>query len=140
MSVKVDLNYTIKNLDGKDVKDIIIDEDEKGKIKTDKEGNPSLKRGPSITLRKVCAESLVNPPPVIDPLTKRPKEIPADKKIDAWNFAQRIHAAKGLMELTSDEITELKKLINKRYSSGLNYIAIVAQAHAVLDPTSDKKS
>jgi len=89
-------------------------------------------------LRKVCAESLVNPPPVIDPMTKRPKEIPADKKIDAWNFAQRIHASDGLMELTSDEITELKKLINKRYSSGLNYIAIVAQSHDILEPTAEE--
>lgn len=141
--MKIDMNYTIKDLDGKDIKDLIVDEDAEGNPNRDKEGYPLLKRGPSITLRKICEEALVNPPPVIDPATKRPKEVPADKQIDAWNFGQRIHASDGLMELTSEEITELKKLIGKKYSSGPNSVAKVAQSHAVLDPTAkepEKKS
>lgn len=133
--MKIDMNYTIKKLDGKEIKEIIVDEDEEGNAKKDKEGYPLLTQGLAITLRKVCEEALVNPPMDIDPATKRPREIAADKKIEAWNFAQKIHAADGLMELTSDEITKLKKLINKKYTSSPNSVAIVAQSHAILDPT-----
>jgi len=133
--MKIDMGYTIKNLDGKDIKEIIVAEDKNGKPKRDKDGIPLLTHGDSITLRKVCEESLVNPRPVTDPTTKRTKEIPADKQIDAWNFAQRIHASDGLMELTIGEIEELIKVIDKKYASGPDSIAIVAQSHVVLDPT-----
>jgi len=70
-----------------------------------------------------------------DSATKRPKEVPAEKKLNMWNLAQRIHASDGPVDLQSDEIVMLKNLINKRYSSPLT----VAQAFATLDPTAEGK-
>ena len=134
MSVKVDMNYKFVNLDGKTEKERILDEDEKGNPKIDRQGFPLLKVGDPLTLRKICTEVLVNPPADIDPATKRPKEKPADEKLNSWNLAQKIHASDGLVELELDEISKLKKLINKRYPSP----GMVAQAYAVLDPTAKR--
>lgn len=133
--MKVDVNYKFKDLEGKVVKEQILDEDEKGNPKRDKEGFPILKFGSPFTLRKACIEVLVNPPIDIDPQTRRPKEIESEKKLKMWSLAQIIHASNGLVDLQSDEIEMLKKLINKRYSSPLT----VAQAFAILDPTAEKK-
>lgn len=131
MSVKVDINYKFVNLNGKPERERIMDEDEKGNPKRDGDGFPMLKLGPVLTLRKICTEVLVNPSVDIDPATKRPKEVPADQKLDAWNLAQKIHASDGIVELEVEEISMLKKAINKRYPSP----ATVAQAFAALDPT-----
>lgn len=133
--MKVDVNYKFKDLDGKVVKEQILDEDEKGNPKRDKEGFPMLKFGSPLTLRKVCIEVLVNPPVDIDPQTRRPEEVESGKKLKMWNLAQDIHASKGLVDLQSEEIEMLKKLINKRYTSPLT----VAQAFATLDPTDKGK-
>jgi len=133
--MKIDMNYKFRDLDGKVEKERILDEDEKGNPKRDREGFPMLKLGAPLTLRKICTEVLVNPPMDIDPATKRPKEVAADIKLDAWNLAQRIHASDGLVDLTSDEVTMLKKAINRRYPSP----ATVAQAFAILDPTAEGK-
>ena len=111
-----------------------MDEDERGNPKRDREGFPMLKMGPPLTLRKVCTEVLVNPSVDIDPATKRPKEVAADVKLNAWNLAQRIHASDGLVELDAEEIAMLKKGINKRYPSP----ATVAQAFDILDPTAEE--
>lgn len=133
--MKIDMNYKFKDLDGKVEKQRVLDEDEKGNPKRDREGFPMLKMGPPLTLRKICTEVLVNPSVDIDPATKRPKEVPADVKLNAWNLAQKIHASDGLTDLEAEEITMLKKAINRRYSSP----ATVAQAFDILDPTAEKK-
>lgn len=136
--MQININHKFKKLDGKDVKDLVIDEDKKGNPKRDKEGVPLLKLGDPITLRKVCMDVLVNPPVQIDPMTKRAREIAAEKKIEMWNLAQRIYASDGLCDLGSPEVEMLKKLINRRYPSGTSSVLIVAQAFAVLDPTSEE--
>ncbi len=136
--MQININHKFKKLDGKDVKDLVIDEDKKGNPKRDKEGVPLLKLGDPITLRKVCMDVLVNPPMQIDPMTKRAREIPAEKKIEMWNLAQRIYASDGDCDLGSPEVEMLKKLINRRYPSGTSSTLIVAQAFAVLDPPSEK--
>lgn len=133
--MKIDFNYKFKDLEGKDIKERVVDEDEKGNPKRDKEGFPLLKLGDALTLRKVCIEVLVNPPVDIDPTTRRSREIESDKKIEMWNLAQEIHASNGLIDLKSDKIVMLKKLINKRYTSPLT----VAQAFATLDPTAEEE-
>ena len=132
-SIKVDVNYKFKDLEGKDIKEQVLDEDEQGNPKRDKEGFPLLKFGSPLTLRKICIEVLVNPPVDIDPQTRRPKEVESDKKLKMWALAQEIHASKGIVDLESDEIEMLKQLINKRYSSPLT----VTQAFAILEPTKD---
>lgn len=137
--MQIDMNYKFKKLDGKDLKELIVDEEKDGNPKRDKEGVPLLKLGNPMTLRKICEEVLVNPPVDIDPMTKRANEIPAEKKLDMWNLAQKIHASNGLVDLKSDKIEMLKKLINKRYPAGINSTLIVAQAFAVLDPPSEKR-
>ncbi|MCK4759021.1 MAG: hypothetical protein KAT69_03185 [Candidatus Aminicenantes bacterium] len=137
--MKIDVNYKFKLLNGKDLKELVIDEEKDGNPKRDKEGTPLLKLGSAMTLRKICEEVLVNPPMDIDPMTKRPKEIEAAKKIDMWNLAQEIHASNGLVDLKSDQQEMLKKLINKRYPSGMNASLIVAQAYATLDPTAEEE-
>lgn len=134
-SIKVDMNYKFKDLEGKDIKEQVLDEDEKGNPRRDKEGFPLLKFGSPLTLRKICIEVLINPPVDIDPQTRRPKEIDSDEKLKMWNLAQEIHASNGLVDLESDEIKMLKKLINKRYTSPLT----VSQAFATLDPTAEAK-
>lgn len=131
--MKVDVNYKFKDLEGKVVKEQVLDEDEKGNPKRDKEGFPLLKFGTPLTLRKICIEVLVNPPVDIDPQTRRPKEIESEKKLKMWNLAQAIHASDGLIDLKSEEIVMLKSLINKRYASPLT----VAQAFAILEPTKE---
>lgn len=136
--MKIDINYKFKKLDGKDLKDLVIDEDKDGNPKRDKDNIPILKLGASITLRKVCVDVLVNPPMEIDSMTKRPKEIPSDKKLEMWNLAQRIHACDGLVDLRSKEQELLKELINRRYPSGMSSTLIVAQAFSILDPAAEE--
>jgi len=136
--MKIDINYKFKKLNGKFVKELVIDEDKDGNPKRDKEGVPLLKLGAATTLRKVCIDVLVNPPMEINPMTKRPKEIAAEKKLEMWNLAQRIHASDGLFGLRSKEQEMLKELINRRYPSGTSSTLIVAQAFAVLDPAAEE--
>jgi len=131
--MKIDMNYKFKSLEGKIIKEQVIDEDEQGNPKRDKDGFPLLRLGSPLTLRKICIEVLVNPPIEIDQITKRAKEISSDLKIKMWELAQAIHSTNGLIDLSADDITMLKKLINKRYTSPLT----VAQALAILDPTAE---
>jgi len=137
--MQIDINYKFKRLDGKVLKELVIDEDKKGNPKRDKEGIPLLKLGAPMTLRKVCVDVLVNPPIDLDPMTRRPKEIPSDIKLEMWNLAQRIHASDGLIDLRSKEQEMLKELINKRYPSGTSSTLIVAQAFAILDPVVEEE-
>lgn len=126
-------------LDGKELKDLVIDADKKGNPKRDKEGVPLLKLGPSMTLRNICTDVLVNPPSQIDPLTRRAKEIPADQKLKMWDLAQRIHSCNGSIALGSKEQELLKELINRRYPSGVSSTLIVAQSFALLDPAEEEE-
>jgi len=137
--MQIDMNYKFKQLDGKDLKDLVIDEDKDGNPKRDKDNIPILKLGAAMTLKKICTDVLVNPPVELDPMTKRAKEIPSDKKLDMWNLAQKIHTSNGLVDLKSDKVEMLKKLINRRYPSGMSSTLIVAQAFATLDPTAEEE-
>lgn len=134
--MKIDIIYKFKTIEGKVSKEMVIDEDKEGNPKKDDRGRPLFKRGPPFTLRSACLNVLINPPVDIDPRTQREKEISAEDKLKWADLAQRIYKAKDLVELSADEIVLLKEFINKRYRNPLT----VSQAHAVLDPTSDKKS
>jgi len=137
--MQIDMNYEFKKLDGTVLKDLVIDEDKDGNPKRDKEGVPLLKLGTAMTLRNICIDVLVNPPMQIDPMIKRAKEIPSNKKLEMWSLAQRIHDCNGLIDLRSNEQEMLKELINRRYPSGMSSTLIVAQAFAVLDPAAEKE-
>lgn len=136
--MKIDINYKFMKMDGKELKELVIDEDKDGNPKRDKDNVPILKLGATKTLRKICVDVLVNPPIQIDPMTKGAKEIPAEQKLEMWNLAQKIHASDGLVDLGSSEQEMLKELINRRYPAGTSSTLIVAQAFAVLDPTSEE--
>ncbi len=129
--MKIDVNYKFKNIEGKDQKEMIIDENENGNPKRDSDGQPLLKLGKPFTLRSACINVLTSPPIDIDPKTGRPKETTAEDKLKWADLAQRIYKSNGLIELAPEEVILLKGFINKRYRNPLT----VQQAHAVLDPT-----
>ena len=131
--MKVDVNYKFKDLDGKIIKERIIDEDEKGNPKRDAQNFPLLKNGNPFTLRKICTQALLDSS--VDPKTGKPEQLSADDKLKRWGIAQRIHASNSTIDLSAEEIVLLKELINKKYPSPLT----VAQAYEALDPTGEDK-
>lgn len=132
--MQINMNHKFKNLDGKDLKDLVIDKDKNGNPKRDKEGIPLVKLGKAMTLRQVCKDVLVNPPVQLDRMTRTAIEISSDEKIKMWNLAQRIHECNGQIDLGSKEQELLKELINRRYPSGMSSTLIVAQSFNILDP------
>ena len=130
--MKIDVNYKFKNIEGVVQREMIIDEDDDGNPKRDREGIPILKLGKPFTLRSACTNVLVNPPVDVDPKTGREKEVKAEDKLKWADLAMRIYKSNSLIELAPEEIVLLKRFINKRYKNTLT----VQQAHAVLDPTS----
>ena len=56
------------------------------------------------------------------------KNLAADKKIERWNLAQRIHGNVNV-DLKAEEITLLKELVGKGWG-----VTVVGQAYDMLDP------
>jgi len=134
--MKILINTKFKKLDGKDDKQMILDEDEKGNPKRDSDGRPLLKRGPVLTLRLACINVLKNPPIDIDPKTgMAKKETSAEDNLKYADLAMRIYKASSLIELEPEDSTLLRAFINKRYNQRP---LIVKQAHAALNPTAEE--
>jgi len=118
--MKVDLNFKIKRLDGKDFVDMEPDG-------VNELGQPKFKEGKALTLRKVCVDALM----MIFP--DEEKLAPQKKAERGW-LALKIHNhPEPLIELTAEEVTLCKDLIGKRYIP-----LIVALAWEMLDPASKK--
>ena len=119
--MQIDFNYTFKNLDGKEIKE------------PPKEGE---KKGKPFTLRKACVRALldISGDQIVCPNCKyqleRAEELSGEKKIERYEFAKRLHNSNGLVDLQSEDITFLKKLIAKGYPP-----LTVGQAWEILDPT-----
>lgn len=127
--MKIDLNRIFKEIDGKNIREMVFDEDGDGKRKMDRNGNFLMKMGKSLTLKATCLNVLTNPPLERDERGNA-KELKGEEKLKYADFAQRIYKANGLFDMTADEVVLLKKLMDRNYRSPLIY----KQACEALDP------
>ncbi|MBA7496913.1 hypothetical protein ES702_07522 [subsurface metagenome] len=118
--MKIDFNYQFKTLDEKVIPERPDEETE------DEKGNKTTKKYPPWTLRNISENILLAQE--IDG-TGKPKEMSGKEKCERYDLAMRIHKGKGLVDLQSEEISLLKKLIGRGYST-----LIVGQAFGILDP------
>ena len=132
--MKIDLNMKFKDIDGKSIPEMVIDEDEEGRRKVDPAGNFFMKQGRALTLKIACLNVLTSPPIETDD-RGNPRELKAETKLKYAEFAQRIYKANGLFEMSAHELVMLTRLIDKTYRSPLIY----KQACETLDPHSMKK-
>lgn len=128
--MKIDFNYQFKTLDGE-----VIRERPDEEI-VDKDGKKTTKKHPPLTLRKISENVLLMPD---TDGTGKQKEMDGEEKCKRYDLAMRIHkaTAKDLADLQSEEISLLKELLAKGYST-----LVVGQAFEILDPhgTAEKKS
>ena len=129
--MKVDLNMKFREIDGKTIPELVVDEDDEGTRKVDPAGNFFMKRGRDLTLKIACLNVLTGPPVERDDRGNA-KELKGETKLEYAEFAQRIYKANGLFEMSAKEIVMLTRLIDKTYRSPLIY----KQACEALDPHS----
>jgi len=116
--MKIDLNFVIKKLDGKD-----FDEFEPDGF--DKEGKPKFKKTSKLTIRKILTDALT-------------ANYQDEAKLDAIEKAKRGWLAmkiynhkESTIELPVEDVKVCKDLVGKRYSA-----LIVASVWSILDPGS----
>lgn len=102
--MKIDFAQTLRDLDGKPIK--------KGKI--------------DMSLASICVDALLS----LDP--KNTANIDGKEKVVRYELAKRIHKG-GVVDLTTDEISKIKKLVGKLY-----FPIIVGQAFMMLENKSDE--
>lgn len=129
--MKTDINYKFKTLEGEDVKDqaSVLNVEELLAIETwegFREFQGKLEKGKPFTLRKVCVNVLLMTE--LDP-NGRPKELKGEEKVERGELAKNIHVSTGLIDLQSEQISLLKKLIGRAYGP-----LTVWQAWKILDP------
>ena len=129
--MKIDINYKFKTLEGKDISD-----QESGlslekvlSIETWEEFEEfrvGLKNAKPFTLRKACVNVLL-----MTEIDKngRPKELNGEEKVERFELAKNIHKSGPLIDLQSEQISLLKRLIARAYGP-----LTVGQAWKVLDP------
>ena len=132
--MKIDLNYKFQTMAGKDMKEGASDltMDQLLSIKTWEEFEDlksGLKKGKVFTLRSACVNVLL--------MTEmgpngRPMELKGEEKVERFQLATSIHKSNGQVDLKSEEISLLKKLIGRAYGP-----LTVGQAWKVLDPHED---
>jgi len=104
----IDFNTPMMSIDGKPITD------EKGAAGT-------------VTLKKIALEAL---------LTGFPDEttLPGEEKAKRYVLAVKIAAADGKLELTSEEVTMLRKVVGKGYGP-----LVVGQVWKIIDPATMPK-
>jgi hypothetical protein len=107
--MKLLLNSTFKTLEGKEI--------------PENAGNPD---GKKMTLKGVCAAALLSP-------QENDKNITGQEKAKRYLLAQEIHNSDESIDLESEDISLLKKLIGNMYTP-----LIVGQAYAMLEGKSEK--
>jgi len=118
--MKIDFNYKFKTLNGE-----VIPERADEEV-VDKDGKKTTEKHPPLTLRTISENVILGQE--IDKDGK-PKEMGGAEKCKRYDLAMRIHKGTGLVDLEVEEITLLKKLIAKGYST-----LVVGQAFRILDP------
>ena len=132
--MKININYKFETLEGEDVKDqaSVLSVEELLAIETwegFREFQGKLEKGKPFTLRKACVNVLLMTE--LDG-TGRPKELKGEEKVERYELAKEIHKSGPLIDLQSEQITLLKKLIARAYGP-----LTVGQAWKVLDPHDD---
>ena len=132
--MKIDINYKFKTLEGKDLPEqsSILSVEKLLAIETweeFKEFQDTLEKGKPFTLRKACVNVLLMTE--IDG-TGRPKELKGEEKVERYELAKEIHKSGPLVDLQSEQISLLKRLIARAYGP-----LTVGQAWKVLDPHDD---
>jgi len=118
--MKIDFNHQFMTLGGE-----VIPERPDEEI-VDKDGKKTIKKYPPFTLRKICENVLLAPD--IDK-NGEVKEMSGEEKGKRYDLAKRIYTGPGLVDLQSEEIALLKKLIGKIYPTLTS-----GQAWEILDP------
>jgi len=135
--MKVDLNHKFLTMKGKVVKEKIPLLDENENQIFNEFGAPQFELKGDMTLKKIIAETLFNPPLNRDPRTGNFVQISEEKKKACYTLLNKVLNHKdGLIELESEEQTLLKDLITKKYNSPWT----TGQARHALDPTSGDKN
>lgn len=129
--MKIDLNYKFKTLDGNDIPEqgTNLTVEKLLSIETWEEFQKfqsGLTKGKPFILRKACVNVLLMTE--IDG-AGRPKELKGEEKVERFELAKEIHKSAGLVDLQSEQIALLKKLIARAYGP-----LTVGQAWQVLDP------
>ncbi len=107
--MQFDVEKELKDFNGNPLKDGTVDVDGKPK---------------SLTLRTVCTEALVVP-----------EEVSGTEHLRRFQLAQQVHGAEKTMDMSAEQMSLLKKLITRRYTTPL----IVGQALDMLDPPAEKE-
>jgi len=134
--MKIDINYKFKTLEGENVKDqaSLLKVGELLAIETwegFREYQDKLQEGKPFTLRKACVNVLLMTE--LDGMG-RAKELKGEEKVERYELAQEIHKSGPLIDLQSEDISLLKKLIARAYGP-----LTVGQAWEVLDPHGAEK-
>ena len=133
--MKILLDVRLQTLEGEDLRDRVIREDENGDPERDKQGNLLFNR-PPITLRRLCEQTLINPTLDIDERTGREKPMKEDEMMELYSLLKEIHDAEDYVDLKSEKITMLKKMIRKKFPSS---VLLVGRAYDLLDPPGEPK-
>ena len=129
--MKIDFNCKFKKLDGELMKEqgSNLTIEKLLSIKTWEEFEAlrnGLKRGKPFRLKAVATNVLLM---TETDGTGRPKELKGEEKVERYALAMKIYKSDGLVDLKSEEISLLKKLIGRAYGP-----LTVGQAWEVLDP------
>lgn len=133
--MKIDLNYVFKSPEGKKEYERIPKTDEDENQLFNEFGVAQFKNGAVFRLKKICQDTLFNPPSTTNPRTGQPEQMDGDKKLKCYTLLQKLLPANGMTDLNVDEIKLLKDLIKARYNSPWT----VGQAHDILDPTAKEE-
>jgi len=119
--MELDLNYVFKDLNGSKIV-------EPNRTEPDENGKEKVVKGKELTLKIVCGNALTVP-------TANEKDLAVEKKLMRGDLAMTIYKEKGKVNLSAEEIVELKKVIGNFYGP-----LIIAQAFKVLDPPKKERS
>jgi len=134
--MKIDFNYTFKNLKGEDVPE------RPDEVEKDKDGKEVIKKKhPPFTLKTACVTVLLNTDldqivcPQCRAQIKKPVGLTGEEKCRRGLLATEIYKG-GFIDIGTKDIELLKELIAKNYRP-----LTVTQAWATLDPhdTGEKK-
>lgn len=122
--MKIEVTQTIKDLDDNAIPHYVLcDACRKRGVETILEEN-------ELTLKKVIIRALTDlPQEQVGMGGMRPKQIPGEEKLERFELALRVKKCNGQIDLTTDEISKIKRWIDELYASPI----VVGRAWALLE-------
>jgi hypothetical protein len=111
--MKRNLNVALKNLNGTPVTEAVIEQLEPGK--------PVVQSVTTMTAAMACGDAL-------NTLFEDERTLPGIEKHKRGKLAQRVYDAKGEIDLSTEDIAEIKKCLGKKYNP-----LIVCQVFDILE-------